>query len=112
MIHLLSYALTVQGAKAAELKSVRTKAAGAVVDFIRFPDQYQFDLLEADAVVQLRDDPEFSTLYQLLSILLRSNNIKVGLHHFFLETMYGFARLSMCRQSQGHKLSVHSIRYT
>ncbi|CAL5225689.1 g8554 [Coccomyxa viridis] len=67
---------TYQGAKAAELKSVRTKAAGAVVDFIRFPDQYQFDLLEADAVVQLRDDPEFSTLYQLLSILLRSNNIK------------------------------------
>lgn len=77
-----------QGAKAAELKSVRSKAADAVVDFIRFPDQYQFDLLEADAVVQLREDPEFSTLYQLLSILLRSDNIKVG-HTIVVEVVYG-----------------------
>ena len=67
-----------QGANEAELKSVRNKAAEAIVDFIRFPDQYQFDLLEADAVVQLREDPDFSVLYQLLSILLRSANIKVG----------------------------------
>ena len=79
MVHVLRYAIFVKGAKTAELKSVRNKAADAVVDFIRFPDQYQFDLLEADAVVQLREDPEFSTLYQLLSILLRSDNIKVGL---------------------------------
>jgi len=49
------------------------------VDFIRFPDQYQFDLLEADAVLQLQKDPEYSTLYQLLSILLRSSSIKVRL---------------------------------
>ena len=68
-----------QGAKTAELQSVRTKAAEAIVDFIRFPDQYQFDLLEADAVVQLQKDPEFSALYQLLSILLRSSSIKVRL---------------------------------
>lgn len=68
-----------QGAKTAELQSVKTKAAEAIVDFIRFPDQYQFDLLEADALVQLQKDPEFSALYQLLSILLRSSSIKVRL---------------------------------
>ena len=77
-----------QGAETAELKSVRNKAVDAVVDFIRFPDQYQFDLLEADAVMQLREDPEFSVLYQLLSTLLKSDNIKVGLHYSFLAIIY------------------------
>ena len=75
-----------QGANAAELKSVRNKAADAIVDFIRFPDQYQFDLLEADAVVQLREDPDFGALYQLLSILLRSANIKVGRQYLYLDS--------------------------
>ena len=50
------------------------------MDFVRFPDQYQFDLLEADAVVQLQNDPEFSALYQLLSTMLRSASIKVWLY--------------------------------
>lgn len=68
-----------QGANAAELQSVRGKAAEAIVDFVRFPDQYQFDLLEADAVVQLQKDPESSALYQLLSTMLRSASIKVWL---------------------------------
>ena len=48
---------SVQGATPADLKSVRSKAAEAIVDFMRFPDQYQFDLLEADAVKQLQEDP-------------------------------------------------------
>ncbi len=68
-----------QGANAAELQSVRGKAAEAIADFIRLPDQYQFDLLEADAVVQLQKDPEFNALYQLLSTMLRSAGIKVWL---------------------------------
>ena len=73
-----------QGADAAELQSVRSKAAEAIVDFVRFPDQYQFDLLEADAVVQLQNDPEFSALYQLLSTMLRSASIKVWLYKAIL----------------------------
>ena len=85
-----------QGAKAAELKSVRNKAADAVVDFIRFPDQYQFDLLEADAVMQLREDSEFSVLYQLLSTLLQSDNIKVGLQYSSLARMHVVAHTVCC----------------
>lgn len=85
-----------QGAKAAELKSVRNKAADAVVDFIRFPDQYQFDLLEADAVMQLREDSDFNVLYQLLSTLLRSDNIKVGLQYSSLARTYIVAHIFCC----------------
>ena len=68
-----------QGASAAELHSVRSKAAEAITDFIRFPDLYQFDLLEADAVKQLQKDPEYGPLYQLLSMMLTSASIKVSL---------------------------------
>ena len=68
-----------QGASAAELQSVRSKAAEAITDFIRFPDLYQFDLLEVDAVKQLQKDPEYGPLYQLLSMMLTSASIKVSL---------------------------------
>ena len=78
-----------QGASAAELQSVRSKAAQAVTDFIRFPDLYQFDLLEADAVKQLQKDPEYGPLYQLLSIMLTSASITVSLHYRFAVSTRG-----------------------
>lgn len=79
MLELILCATPMQGASAAELQSVRSKAAEAITDFIRFPDLYQFDLLEADAVKQLQKDPEYGPLYQLLSMMLTSASIKVSL---------------------------------
>ena len=66
-----------QGASAAELASVKTAAATVCAEFVRLPDQFQFDLLEADAVAQLRGDTEHGDLFRLLSILLSSASVKV-----------------------------------
>jgi hypothetical protein len=66
-----------QGASAAELIAVKKTAAEAVADFIRFPDVYQFDLLETEAVSQLKKDVEHGPLYRLLNILLKSTSVKV-----------------------------------
>ena len=67
-----------QGASAAELATVKAAAATVCAEFVRLPDQFQFDLLEADAVSQLRSDPEHGDLYRLLTILLTSASVKVA----------------------------------
>ena len=67
-----------QGASAAELATVKAAAATVCAEFVRLPDQFQFDLLEADAVSQLRADPEHGDLFRLLTILLTSASVKVS----------------------------------
>ena len=57
---------------------MKKNAAEAVADFIKFPDMFQFDLLEAEAVTQLRTDAEYGPLFKLLNILLKSTSIKVA----------------------------------
>ena len=66
-----------QGASAAELAGVRDAAAGCAAEFVRFPDQFQFDLLESDPLRQLQRDPEHAQLYRLLTILLTSADVRV-----------------------------------
>lgn len=66
----------VQGAHAAELAVAKDVAAGAAADFLRMPEQFHFDLLEAEPVAQLRTDPEHGPLYRLLTVLLTSADVK------------------------------------
>ena len=66
-----------QGASAAELAGVKGAAATVCAEFVRLPDTFQFDLLEADAVAQLASDPEHGDLLCLLTILLTSASVKV-----------------------------------
>ncbi|CAL8466885.1 g6421 [Coccomyxa elongata] len=72
---------TFQGANTAELAAVKDVAAEAVADFIRFPELFQFDLLEAEAVAQLHNDKQHGPLHELLTMLLTSSNVK-GLEAF------------------------------
>ena len=67
----------VQGSSAAELAGVRDAAANVAAEFVRFPDQFHFDLLESDALRQLQHDPEHAQLYRLLTILLTSADVRV-----------------------------------
>lgn len=66
-----------QGASTAELAAVKDVSAEAVADFIRFPELFQFDLLEAEAVAQLHNDKQHGPLHELLTMLLTSSNVKV-----------------------------------
>lgn len=66
-----------QGANAAELAAVKEVAAEAVADFIKFPEVFQFDLLESEAVAQLENDKKHRSLHKLLTMLLTSSDVKV-----------------------------------
>lgn len=66
-----------QGANTAELAAVKDVAAEAVADFIRFPELFQFDLLEAEAVAQLQNDKQHGPLHEILTMLLTSSSVKV-----------------------------------
>ena len=66
-----------QGSSEAELAGVRDAAANVAAEFVRFPDQFQFDLLECDALRQLQRDPGHAQLYSLLTILLTSADVRV-----------------------------------
>lgn len=61
---------SVDSAPDAEVAECKAAAATAASDFVKSPDLFQFDLLEAPAVQQLRGDSEHGPLFELLSLML------------------------------------------
>lgn len=61
------------GAHVQDLASVKDTAAQAVVEFIRSPDLFQFDLFESPTITQLKGDSQYGHLYQLLEIVLNGS---------------------------------------
>jgi translation initiation factor 3 subunit M len=64
---------TYDGSSGQDLAAVKDVAAAAVVEFIRSPDQFQFDLLESPAVAQLKGDAKHGKVYDLLTVVLNGD---------------------------------------
>ena len=56
-----------------DIASVKDTAAQAVIEFIRSPDLFQFDLFESRTITQLKGDSQYGHLYQLLEIVLNGS---------------------------------------
>lgn len=69
---------SVDSAPAEEVAECKAAAATAASDFIKSPDLFQFDMLEAPAVEQLRGDAEHGPLFDLLSLML-SGSVQASL---------------------------------
>ena len=70
---MLSVSDIVAGAVVQDVASVKDTAAQAVIEFIRSPDLFQFDLFESPTIAQLKGDSQYGHLYQLLEIVLNGS---------------------------------------
>lgn len=66
-----------QDAKPRDLEEFKPLAVTVVAEFLRSPDMFQFDLMHAAVIRQLRGDPSQEALFELLQLVI-DGNVKVG----------------------------------
>ncbi|PKA63239.1 hypothetical protein AXF42_Ash017707 [Apostasia shenzhenica] len=71
-VFLSKYLATFSAEEAYSMNEAKEEAVRAIIEFVKYPDMFQSDLLDTPAIAQLEKDGKYALVYQLLKIFLTS----------------------------------------